>query len=396
MKLSYSIVSGAVMLVLVSACSKTESTSDNTPLGSKIVPAAPVAIHNPPALLVFKDLERFKGKPPMDLVNDDLVGKAIRAVVPQSQFKCMDKVFDNIQDLYMETDGSVTSLGEGSHADNWEKSYISIKPNGAVNVVLQCGPKEMFQFFTNESSSATPSKSILDWMYKVGSEGDMITKSDGKERVEVSYAIFVQSYLAGAAKNIPTAMAASPSPTIPPVPSSAVISPPPSSTVSFLEGTWICQSRKANGTSFTSAFRFSPDGAFSYSDLESSMKGRYQLNGANAHVVMQQFTINAGTFASSTKVDIAYISSSPGQLKFDMKLVTLNTIVSNSCVTQAIAVAAPAPQVNICDVNPAACGAIQRNNDIRGQLQNQRCEILRQQLSGVFGGDYQLSKAGCS
>lgn len=106
---------------------------------------------------------------------------------------------------------------------------------------------------------------------------------------------------------------------------------------------------------------------------------------------------NVGGRVSNSGMDIVIgsVSAAPGQLRFEMSLVRLGTVITNACVTEAVAEATPASHVNVCEINPAACEAVQRNSDIRNQIQDQRCEILRSQLSGSPAGDYQLAKAGC-
>ena len=184
-------------------------------------------------------------------------------------------------------------------------------------------------------------------------------------------------------RNVSVANATPAAPPSVPTPSSPLI------------GQWECQSRKPNGTSFTSGFLFTADGTFAYRDPQSKMTGTYQPNGPNAKVAIEEVTIGDRVTRSNTRIDIAFGSARPGQLKFDMTLVTLGTVISNTCVTLAVAAATPAPKVNVCDINPAACAAVQRNNDIRNQVQSQRCEILRSQLRGMAAADYQLAKAGC-
>jgi hypothetical protein len=119
----------------------------------------------------------------------------------------MDDSFNYLRDLEMDGNGAVTASMNGSHADQFEKAFISIAPSGAVNIVLQCDPpsamqlhaKEKYQYFTNEAIGAPTSKEVLDWMHSVANEGDIIVKSNGKEQIDVAYATFLQDRLAGAA-----------------------------------------------------------------------------------------------------------------------------------------------------------------------------------------------------
>jgi hypothetical protein len=170
---------------------------------------------------------------------------------------------------------------------------------------------------------------------------------------------------------------------------------PPQSVNSPLTGDWTCQSRKANGAGYQSAFRFTRDGAFVYADANSRMSGRYTPHASGASITMEQVSVNERAMPSSMKVEIANVNARPGQLLFEMSLVRLNSLSLHHCVTPAVAAATPASKVNVCDVNPAACAAIQRNHETRSQVQDWRCQTLRSQLAGVPGGDYQLAKAGC-
>jgi hypothetical protein len=125
------------------------------------------------------------------------------------------------------------------------------------------------------------------------------------------------------------------------------------------------------------------------------MSGRFAPHAGGASIKMERVTVGERQMASSMKVEIAHVNARPGQLQFDMTLVRLDSLSSHHCVTPAVAAATPAPKVNVCDINPAACAAVQRNHEIRQQVQDWRCETLRSQLTGVPGGDYQLAKAGC-
>lgn len=394
-------VLGAVLLLLLSACSKTSPSAERSESNTTAAASAPVAAKasEPVGLTAFKNVDRFKGKPPSDLIKDDTIGKEIRAIVPQALFKCMDDIFNYMRDLEIDGAGAVTANMNGSRADQFMEAFISVTPGGVVNVVLQCDPqrepKGKYQFFTNEGIRAATPRAILDWMYIVGREGDTVTKSDGKAQIDISYATFLESLLGGAAKNTLTSVT-TPSTNAAAAPTGVAVQAEPVVTKgSPLIGDWSCQSRKSNGASFTSAFRFASDGGFAYADPQARMIGTYQPNGPNAKVTIDQVT-NGGRISSSRiQLDIAFTSATPGQVKFDMTLVKVGAVTSNNCVTEAVAAATPAPKVNVCDINPAACAAVQRNHDIGTQVQDQRCEILRSQLRGTVGGDYQLAKAGC-
>jgi hypothetical protein len=368
------------LLVLVTGCSKSSDHETQASVSTAAQAASVPTTSN--GQKPYGNLARFKGKAPDELLKDEEIGKAIRAIVPQEKFKCMNEIFNYMADLDVDNDGAVTASMYGSRADNFMKVFLSVMPNGAINIVLQCAPPtqpdENYLFYTNEGIKATTPKAVLDWMYTVNNDGNIIRKSDGKTLVEIAYSDFLQSRLAGAAKsNQPIAAATVNSQTSP------------------LVGDWTCQSTKSNGTSYSSAFRFAPDGGFAYADPQSQMIGTYQPNGVNANIQVEQVVMGGHSSASNMTMTINFTSSNPGQLKFEMTLTKLNKTISNNCVTKVVAAVTPAPKVNVCDINPAACASIERNNDIRSQIQDQRCEILQRQLSGTPGGDYQLQKAGC-
>jgi hypothetical protein len=175
----------------------------------------------------------------------------------------------------------------------------------------------------------------------------------------------------------------------------AAAAPAPPAPKSPLIGDWTCQSRKSNGSIFQSAFRFAPDGGFAYVDPQSRMFGTYESSGPATRVAVTQTHVGGRVSNAGMDIAIGTVSAAPGQLRFEMTLVRLGAITANACVTVAVAAATPAPQVDVCKVNPAACAAIQRNSDVRNQVQDERCAILRSQLRGTPAGDYQLAKAGC-
>lgn len=380
MKNSSAISSILLCGFLLAGCSKSDGPS----------PTAK-AHASAPAVTAFSDITSFKNKAPEELKKDDAIGKVLRNIVPQAQFQCLDEAFNYMPDLSLASDGSIQSSLSGSHADNWMEAFISVFPGGEVNVVLQCEPgkdsgKE-YLFFTNNSIDAPTPKPILDWFYSLPSGNSIVRKSDGRTSRQMSASSFLENQLAEAAKPL-SAQNASVDSSMPSSRTSTV------GTAQFV-GDWSCQSRKSDGATYSSTFRFTSDGEFIYADPQSRMSGAYQLNGSGANVSIGQVEVNGQRSPSSMKVEVTFLSSNPERLAFDMKLVRLGTVISNNCVSRSVAEATPAPAVNICDANPAACESIQRNSDIRSQMRNERCAMLESQLSGMVGGDYQLQKAGC-
>lgn len=189
---------------------------------------------------VFPGLERFNGKAPWDLVQDDTVGKEIRRIVPQAHYKCMDDDFNYMQDLSLRSDGAVQSTALGSHADNFVKSYIAVTPNGGVTIALQCDPgstaaSDRYYVFTNEASVARPSAALTAWLDTVGGVADRVTVFAGAEKKEMS----LQAYVGARASATPAPSRASPpsavAGTAPPSSSSPEVKNNTASTIEYID-----------------------------------------------------------------------------------------------------------------------------------------------------------------
>ncbi|MBC8000332.1 MAG: hypothetical protein IAF58_20415, partial [Leptolyngbya sp.] len=193
--------------LLLVGCQKPDNVAISTgkaPLVS--APAPPTEIKPSTTNLVsFGDLSRFSGKPPGDLMADEKIAAAFRAVVPQTQFKCMDGVYSNMRKLEILPNGSVTSSGNGSRADQFVESFVSVQPDGAINLVLQCdvqtNPARKFQYFTNLGLNAETPKALLDWFYLVGSEENAVEKSNGIQSIDIPFTTFVQTLITEAEKS---------------------------------------------------------------------------------------------------------------------------------------------------------------------------------------------------
>lgn len=166
-----------------------------------------------------------------------------------------------------------------------------------------------------------------------------------------------------------------------------------------LWGDWTCDSRKADGVAYRSAFRFAKDGAFVYADPQSRLIGTYATSGSTASVQFSQTEVGGIAKPSNIRAAIVIGASAPGSATFDMSLMTsrgaITATVANTCAWAQIAESTRAPAATLCQTNPAACAAIQRNQDIRKSIQDDRCAVLRQQLAGMAAAEYQLAKAGC-
>ncbi len=281
--------------------------------------------------MAFGNLTRFKGKPPWDLVKDDVVGKEIRAIVPQSLFKCMDDVFNYMRDLELSSDGSAAASGSGSHADQFVESFISVSPSGTVNIVLNCEPqgtpKGRYQFFTNEGVRALTPKAVLDWMYTVSRDGDTIVKSDGKEQIEISPATFLETLLVAAAKDTGAAAAVSPSKAMAPiVPNGAAVS------YAGVAGSWTCRITVPNGNTVAETYDFQPQGSFSSVGQNTRLTGSYEAAGATVSLRILGATRDGITVASDAMVDLSVGTLTEQELRFDSVVRKSGTKRSSACV----------------------------------------------------------------
>lgn len=189
MKRTAPLVSLVALLGILAACSK---EPDVTPA-------------DPPVKVAFTNLERFSGMPPADLLKDEQIGKLIRSLVPQSDFKCLDEAMEWMPDLELASDGSLGVRQTGSHADQFRETYLSITPKGSFDLVLLCQidapgiPKGKYQHFTNSADLKSPSKPVQEWLYSLGRAGDIVAVSDGKQVMDVPFDTFVAALSAGAA-----------------------------------------------------------------------------------------------------------------------------------------------------------------------------------------------------
>jgi len=279
-----------LMAVLICACSKApqpeSQSSSTTPSTSASAAAAAAANGVAPGieLQAFGKLDRFKGKPPDDLVKDAVIGNVIRSIVPQSQFKCMDDVFNYLRDLDLNPDGSVSASANGSHADNFQEAYLSVSPSGSVNLVLNCepqaNPKGKYLFFSNDGNSAKASKAVLQWLYEVGRAEDRVVRSDGKSVEEMGVGELVQAV---APKNQPVEVTTN----------SQEANAGQGASQSPVFGTWQCKSLM-DGQEAQTFFLIRPDGLISYRIGNSLQMTGYDfsLTGNQASATMTEIIRN--------------------------------------------------------------------------------------------------------
>lgn len=185
----------ASVLVLTSCvvfgCSKQEAAPQVG--GGQPTPVAEKTSEQPK----FPNVKSFGGHPPWDLVKDEVIGKVIRSLVPPSQFKCMDDLFNYLPDLELMPDGSVEASTTGASFERMTKAFISASPDGVVHIGLECigeRSSDRMQYFTN-SKNVTPPKSVLGWMYGGSTAEYKIVRSDGKNAVEQSRNEFLSKYM---------------------------------------------------------------------------------------------------------------------------------------------------------------------------------------------------------
>lgn len=197
------LLAGITVLTLAQGCSEQTETP-------------PIAAVNSPAqsssagtLTPLPDVVKFDKRAPNDLVSDEKIGRVIRSLVPQGDFKCMDEIFNLLSDLELKPDGYVIAIANGSHADNFAEGLVTVSKAGAVHIVLNCdgdtGPIKKYRYYTNEGIKSTPPGPVKNWLYTVASPSavsdTIIVKSDGKTSVDTPWNdLFAKEELARAQK----------------------------------------------------------------------------------------------------------------------------------------------------------------------------------------------------
>lgn len=189
----------ALLAALVAAglggCSRTEPAAAPGRPASAAAAPAPRPVAAPAAPQPFADLQAVAGKPPRDLMQHAGVAAELRRIVPQPVFKCLDDSFDAMRDLEADTAGVLSSLLNGSHADQFMEGYVRVEPSGALDLVLQCepmnDPKGPYLYYTNRAATAAPPEQLLDWLYVVGQPGARVVKAAGSARSEMEFEAFM-------------------------------------------------------------------------------------------------------------------------------------------------------------------------------------------------------------
>ena len=334
---AYKALTTVLLGLALVACSKTPSTPSSV---SSAPASAPVVEAKLPQRMQFKDLEQFKGKPPWDLVKDEVIGKEIKAIVPQSQFKCMDDIFNYMHDLEMQRDGSVQASMNGSHADQFMEAFISASPDGSLNVVLNCNPqstpKGTYQLFANSAPGSIPPKELIEWFYIVGRDSDKIAKSDGKGVIEVAFTDFVKSVLPEEKPATMPSATAGHGKSSQPVP----VPKEPSISAASSKGEWECKSTSSEVAA--QAFFLFKDRLFVYS-LGTSLKMvslDFETTGAQGRGRFNEMNRNGKTVEVSVPYEVFVSSASSGKLTFDMKIAGAkgDVLSRNECVPLRAAV----------------------------------------------------------
>ena len=283
----------------------------------------------------FGNLKELKDKPPSDFLKDVEIGKVLRSIVPQTQFKCLDDAFNYMPDLSLETDGSLQSQLSGSHADQWTRSFISATPNGELNVILQCNSDESnYQFFTNTDLNTPTPKSILNWFYGLPSGVTTVTKSDGKSSVDIPLAKILEKELEIA----PKAGLIAQNPII----------KPEKDWLTSAQGEWDC--RASSGAANTQVFFLFKDQLFAYQIGKSlqMISVNFIRTGSQGKGSFSEVTKDGRKAQVSIPYEISNVSASDGEMTFDFNIVGSkgDSRSSNKCTPmQKTAVAAPVQNV---------------------------------------------------
>lgn len=191
---------------------------------------------------------------------------------------------------------------------------------------------------------------------------------------------------------------------------------------STLLGEWKCSGRPASDSTadkFPSSFQFLSDNSFYYIDNKFRVKGKYESTGNKAlATITEGGAVGSKLSPMAESLEIVATPVASGKRNLSMKIVSNGSVTSNDCVDKKVfeaSVPAPpsrppaeatpiarkampsqGPTGGLCDGNPAACNAIQRNENIRMQARSQKCNSLLQTFSANDAvGRYQLQKAGC-
>ena len=337
--MSHSGLCAVAVALSLAACSKVEEPAKSPavphPVAAKSEPvkAPPQRTQRTP----FGDLSALDKGAPDDLLKHELIGKAMRELVPQTQFACMDNTMNYMGDLELQKDGSVMTSSNGSHVDHWIEAFVSASADGAVELVLACNPEGSsqgkYQYYSN---AADPGKDLLKWMYSVGRDGDVIVKSDGKVAMSIPFAKFVQTLApekapVAAVEAMPAqgtrVLQAQPAKPKPEVPAASVY------------GQWQCNSRDETGAVGRTGFMFKPDGLVTYRAGAYTMVG-YNLSvlDSKASGVLTEISKGQGpAAASSLPIEIEFLSRSPGRIEFTSTIRNRGktAVASNDCTPLA-------------------------------------------------------------
>lgn len=176
-----------------------------------------------------------------------------------------------------------------------------------------------------------------------------------------------------------------------------------------LEGVWLCIMRSEDGSNYHDSFTFYGNGIYTIKGLEGNargveLSGTYQVSN-NLAVLTQRTLSKDGVKSPVAPKQANLLARKVGNQESIFEINQNGSVTSRTCKLQSAAgrntgVSSDSSTTgkrtsSLCEINPAACESVSRNNDIRQQILNDRCTILENQLAGVPGGEYQLRKAGC-
>jgi hypothetical protein len=132
----------------------------------------------------YKNLQRFVGKGPNELLADFQIGPAITGLVPSELNSCMDDVFNYAQDIERLASGAIRASANGSHADSQRVGYISVEPSGRIDVILWCDfNREYYFWYSTAPIEKNASPDLIAWARLVGSNNSPTLRRFGEDHI---------------------------------------------------------------------------------------------------------------------------------------------------------------------------------------------------------------------
>jgi len=143
----------------------------------------------------FDNLAQFENKAPSKLLEDPVIGKAIRKIVPSDMMSCLNETFDYMPDLYKMNDGSIGQRQEGSHVDNWRYSFLRVSLDGDIDILHTCENPDntsTYIMHTNRGLDAPPPTELKEYLdglnSTLGKPIQQIIMTDGQNNLKIASA----------------------------------------------------------------------------------------------------------------------------------------------------------------------------------------------------------------